>query len=94
MWLKVICVGGKTIKMILRGKKKKTQDIGCLWQQEGNSCQGRVQETSVDHSQCSLNNHSWITLAYFFSVPKFDLILQRLGRTEPRSRCQRPGFAI
>jgi hypothetical protein len=23
MWLKVICVGGKTIKMILRGKKKK-----------------------------------------------------------------------
>lgn len=66
MWLKVTCVGGKTIKMILTKK----QDIGYPRQQEGNPCQGRAREASADHSQlrphprlahsrASLNNCSW-----------------------------------
>lgn len=66
MWLKVTCVGGKTIKMILTKK----QDIGYPRQQEGNPCQGRALEASTDHSQLSpqprlaysragLNNCSW-----------------------------------
>lgn len=46
MWLKVTCVGGKTIKTILTKK----QDIGYPRQQEGNPCQGRALEASADHS--------------------------------------------
>lgn len=78
MCLKVTCVGGKTIKMILTKK----QDISYPWQQKGNPCQGRARETSTDHSQLSphprlahskavLNNCSWTqALAYLPSILK------------------------
>lgn len=85
MWLKVRCVGGKTIKVSLTKK----QDTGYPWQQEGNPCQGRAQETSEGHSQLSRNNCSGLqALAYLSSILKCHLIIQRPGGAEPRSRCQ------
>lgn len=51
MWFRDANVGGKTIKNYF--SKKKTQDIGYLWQGKQETCQGGTQEALLSGSQFS-----------------------------------------